>query len=142
MSSAELNKAAMILPPFDYAGVADNFGVLKFTAGTAADTTAHQANAIPKDWYGKWVEIYVTGGIASTDAMHYAFSLLSTAEVDTTTAATAAGASDKVGAVIPTGEVRHVRVPLPLDPETTDGQVYFVRESTATNMVTYVRLAS
>ncbi len=140
MSTEEV-KAARIRPPFDYTTTANNFGVLKFTAGTAADTQIHSANVIPLDWVGKWVEIYVTGGTAGTDAMHYAFSRVSTAEVDRAVAATAAGASVKVGGVVPTGTAVQVQIPYGTGP-TVESPVYFVRESTTTGMVAYMRLAS
>ncbi len=141
MSSSEEVKAARIRPPFDYGTVANDFGVLKYTAGTLADTTVHSANVIPNDWVGKWVEIYVSGGTAGLDAMHYSFSRTATAEVDRAVAATAAGASVKVGSVIPTGSAVQVQIPYGTGP-TVETPVYFVRESTTTGMVAYVRLAS
>ena len=129
--SSDLAKASQVRPPFDYASVANDFGVLKFSGGVLATETTHKANALPNDWRGKWVEIYVTGG-----NMHYAFSTSSAAEVDRAVAASEAGASVKVGGVIPTGESRHVYVP-----DSSD-VVYFVRESDAVGTVAYVRLAS
>lgn len=136
--SAEELKAAIVRPPFDYAGVANNFGMLKFSGGVLATETSHAANAVPREWQGKWVEIYVTGG-----NLHYAFSASSTAEVDRSVAATAAGASVKVGRVIPNGESRHVYIPpyRSAEPDATDGDVYFVRESDAVGTVVYMGLA-
>lgn len=133
---SELDKAAVVRAPFDNL-TANDFQVRKFTV-----TSTHAANAVPKGWYGQWVEIYVTGGTAGTDAMHYAFSQASNAEVDTSVSATAAGASSKVGAVIPTGETRQIKIPLPsLTGQATDGQLYFVREG-STTLTCYMRLAS
>lgn len=137
--SVEEVKAARVRPPYDYAGVANDFGVRKFSGGVLAAETSHKADAVPRDWHGQWVEIYVTGG-----NMHYAFSRTSTAEVDRTVAASAAGASVKVGAIIPNGENRHVQIPTasPTGPTDAAADVYFVRESDAVGTVAYMRLAS
>lgn len=135
MSTEEV-KAARVRAPYDYAAVANNFGVLKFTGGTSGTETSHVANAIPDDWRGQWVEIYVTGG-----DMHYAFSATSSAEVDRAVTATEAGASVKVGAVIPNGASVHVQIPNYGDRNAADGVTYFVRESTALGAVAYMRLA-
>ncbi len=131
MSSPDLSKSALVRAPFDYAAVANNFGVLKFSGGVLATETTHKANVVPNAWRGQYVEIYVTGGV-----MHYAFSTSSAAEVDRAVAATEAGASVKVGGVIPNGETRHVLVPDSSDP------VYFVRESDTVGTIAYMRLAS
>lgn len=137
--SAEEVKAARVRPPYDYAAAANNFGALKFSGGVLATETSHAANAVPRDWQGQWVEIYVSGG-----NLHYAFSRSSTAEVDRAVAATAAGASVKVGGVIPNGEARHVLVPAatPTGPTDPNAEIYFVRESDALSTVVYMRLAS
>lgn len=129
-------KSERIRPPYDYGAVANDFGVLKFTAGDVADTTNHQVDQLPDAWMGQYVEIYVTGG-----DMHYAFSASSTAEVDRAVAATEAGASVKVGAVVPNGAVRYVQIPVTKMSGTSDGHVYFSRESTANPTVCYMRLA-
>lgn len=104
-------------------GVNDDFQVRYFDS-----TTTHQAHALPASWAGLYVRIRVTGGTVGTDALHYAFSVRSTAEVDRAVAATAAGASAKVGDVIPTGEFDDVELPT----VRADAILYFVRESTAT----------
>lgn len=140
--SVELMKAAMVRAPFDDT-TANDFGVYKFTAGDSADTTNHQTDALPAVLRGKWVEIYVTGGAVGTDAMHFAFSENSSAEVDRSVAASEAGAVAKVGAVIPTGTTLSVLVPERGNPALGETPaVYFSRESTAAGMVAYVRRAS
>lgn len=135
--SAEEVKAARVRAPFDYAGVANNFGVLKFTGGDIADTQNHQADAVPDDWRGQWVEITVIGG-----DMHYAFSTSATAEVDRAVAASEAGASVKVGDPILAGTSKHVQIPRPGDRDAAESTVYFVRESSTTGVVAYMRLSS
>ena len=137
--SAEEVKAARVRPPYDYNAVTNDFGVLKFSGGVLSTETSHKVDAVPRAWQGQWVEIYATGG-----DLHYAFSRSSTAEVDRAVAATAAGASVKVGAVIPNGESRHVQIPLatPAGPSDTASEIYFARESSAIGTVAYMRLAS
>ncbi len=134
---SELDKAAVVRAPVDNAAVPNDFQVRYFTV-----PTTHAADALPKGWYGQWVEMYVVGGAAGTDAMYYGFSKASNAEVDRTVAATAAGASDKVGGVVPTGETRQVKLPRPsLDGQATAEQLYFVREGSVA-LTCYMRLAS
>jgi predicted transcriptional regulator len=139
--SLAATQSERIRAPYDYGAVANNFGVLKFTGGDIADTQNHQADAVPDDWQGQYVEIYVTGG-----DMTYAFSRSATAEVDRSVAASEAGASVKVGAIVPNGAVRYVIIPKVKADGTgnpsTDGVVYFVRESSAAGVVCYMRLAS
>jgi hypothetical protein len=132
-----LNAAAAVSAPHDIGRTANDFGVRRYTA-----ETTFRADTVPDTWRGKWVELYVTGGTAGTDSVHYAFSLSSAAEVSTAVAATNAGATDKVGAVIPTGETRHVLIPVGGDPAAGTGDIYFVRDSTAASMSVYMRLAS
>lgn len=136
MASVTGTKSDRIRPPFDYAAITNNFGVLKFSGGVLATETSHVVNVLPDDWMGQYLEIYVTGG-----DMHYAFSMSSTAEVDRAVSATEAGASVKVGGVIPNGATRYVQVPVIKMDGTTDGHVYFSRESSATGTIAYVRLA-
>ena len=124
MSDAE-QRAADVRAPNDRLRDANDFGVLKFTSGTT-----HSANVLPKDWHEKFVTIYATGPV------HFAFSEHSDAEVDSSVTATAAGASAKVGGIVDTLP-RAVRVPRP----PTDGRVYFVRESAASETV-YMELSS
>lgn len=107
--------AAMAVGPIDQGS--NDFECRKFTA-----TTTNAANAIPSDWHGQFVEIYVTGGV-----LHYGFSTSSSAEIDRSVAASAAGASAKVGRIIPDGETRHILIPLASAGDT----IYFVREGTA-----------
>lgn len=138
-----LNAAAAVRAPHDVGRTANDFGVLKFTAGSAADTTVHFANAIPTAWRGFWVELYVSGGTPGTDRMDFAFSGHSNAEVSTAVAASAAGASDKVGASVPTGTTLSVLVPPTGDSTLLNPPpIYFVRESTAAGMICTMRLAS
>lgn len=127
--STEQHKAAVVRAPNDIGRTANDFGVLKFTA-----TTTHAANALPDAWAGQWVRIYViTGG-----DLHFAFSTSSSAEVDRSVSATAAGASAKVGDFLEGASETHVRLPNIDVPGET---LYFVRESTAAVDV-YMRLAS
>ncbi len=102
---------------------ANNFNVLKFTG-----ETTHAANVIPETWVGQEVEIYVSGG-----DLHYGFSTHSDAEIDRSVSATAAGASAKVGAVLPDGNYDQVVLPDSPSP------VYFVREATA-SVTVFIRL--
>lgn len=121
--SAEETKAALVRPPFDLGS--NEFGVLKFTAGTT-----HGANLIPLAWHGKWVKITVVGGV-----LHYGFSNSSSAEIDSSVSATAAGASAKVGGYLADGGSVHVRIP------GTSERLYFCREASASCDV-YMELAS
>lgn len=104
-------------------GTNDDFQVRYFDA-----TTTHQAHALPASWAGLYVRIRVTGGTVGTDELHYAFSVRSSAEVDRSVAASASGASAKVGDVIPTGQFDDVELPS----VAPSAILYFVRESTAT----------
>jgi hypothetical protein len=99
----------------------------KFTAGTSS-----AANAIPREWAGHFVRITVEGG-----DLHYLFTANASAEVDRAVSATAAGASGAtVGDILLNGQSDHVRVP-----ERTTGEIYFVREATASATV-YIRRSS
>lgn len=125
--STQLVKAAKIVAPNDVNGTANDFGVRKFTI-----PTSHAANAVPDAWRGRWVSITAVGSDC-----HYGFSIISTAEVDSSVAASAAGASNKVGGLIPSGETRDVLIP------SVDSarSVYFVREtSDAAAGVAYMQL--
>jgi hypothetical protein len=136
MASAVSIKSQQIRPPFDNVTI-NEFGVLKFTGGQSGTETTHKANALPDTWQGCWIGIYVTGG-----NMFYALSPNATAEVDRAVAATEAGASTKVGAVIPNGVLQFVLVPMRKGLEVDDGSIYFVRESDTVGTVAYVWRAS
>lgn len=110
--------------PFDIEA-ANDFQILKFTA-----TTTHAVDAIPDSWRGRKVELYVTGG-----DLHWSFSAHDDAEIDRSVSATAAGASAKVGAILPDGNYERARVPGSV------GTVYFVREASA-SVTIYMRLLS
>lgn len=139
MSSVVLNRAAEVKAPFgNDLDLPNQFGVYKTAGGLLTTETTHFASQVPFKLRGKWAEIYVTGG-----DLYYAFTTISTAEIDRA-AATAQGLiTDKIGAVIPNGESRHVFIP---DPEAPNAQtaagLYFVRESSAVGTVVYIRIAS
>lgn len=126
-------KAEHISAPNDTGRTADDFGVGKFSV-----TTSHGVNPLPAAWSGKWVEIYFTG---AATAVHVAFSTSATAEVDTSTAAAAAGSTtslvfDEIGFPYTVDTYHHVQLP-----DWRAGQtMYLVREGddTATG---YIRLA-
>lgn len=138
--TADLNKAAKVRAPHDCGQTANDFSVKVFTA-----PTTHAADAVPNLWQGQWAELHVVGGTAGTDYVDYAFSLSSSAEVDIAVAASAAGASDKAGARIPTGEKVMVLIPKHKTPgagPVTEGDIYFVREGSAASMSVRFRLSS
>jgi hypothetical protein len=118
-------EAANLRAPFDSGS--NEFGVKKFTA-----TTTHAAHAVPKQWCGRYVRVTVVGG-----DLHFGFSTSSSAEIDTSVSATAAGASAKVGDFLADGEVDQVVIPS----KNPDETMYFVREASASCTV-YMRLAS
>ena len=114
------HQAANIRAPFDRAGD-DDYDVRLFDA-----TTSHQAHAVPKEWKGKYVDVRV---ITSGGQLWFGFSKSSTAEVDRSVAATAAGASTKVGRYISDGDGPR---PFLLPDARGDETVYFVREAAST----------
>ena len=105
-------KAQHVLAPNDYSGPADDFGVREFDcSGTS------QANVIPEGWSNNYVNLY------SATGCRFAFSKSSTAVVNGTPTATAAGTSSQVGGVLAAGERRNVFIPQ----VSPDQRVYFVR---------------
>jgi hypothetical protein len=97
----------------------------------AATETTHSVDALPAGWAGREVGLVCTGGVC-----HVAFSTSSTAEVDRAVSATAAGANAKVGLPLPDSAAIETRLRLP----DTDGKtLYFVRESSATATIVYMR---
>lgn len=131
--SGETHKSLRSIAPFDRE-TANSFGpVLKFTGGIAATETDHSANAIPSAWCGREVGLICSGGVC-----HVGFSIRSTAEVDRAVAATAAGASAKVGVPLPNSLSVETRMRIP-DKEPGE-TMYFVRESDATGTIVYMRL--
>lgn len=118
------SRAADVRAPFDVHKPND-FQVIKFASGTT-----HAAAALPKSWEGRFVTVYATGDV------HFAFSSHADAEVDSTVAASADGASDKVGGLITTIP-RSMRVPA----SGRGNRTYFVRESAATQVV-FMELSS
>lgn len=131
--SAEEVKAARICPPNDIGRTANDFGCLKFSGGVLATETTHKADEVPEFLCGQWVDLVAIGG-----DVHFAFSKNANAEVDRAVAATAAGASDKVGGVVFAGTRLPVQIPerggTPGN-SAGDGKVYFVRESSALGTV-------
>lgn len=114
----------------DQGFLANDFGVRKFDV-----TTSSQAHALPQKWFGRspqWVDVWST-----VDDAEVAFSTSASAEVDRTVAATAAGASAKVGMPIPQKQWTPMLLPTP----PAGGNIYFVRQS-ATAGIIRVRLSS
>lgn len=107
----------------------NEFGVKKFTAGTT-----HAADALPASWSGRYVVLRAVGG-----NVHWGISTNSSAEVDRSVSAAAAGASAKVGDVIPDGVTYETHRKLPTWRHDQTG--YFVRESDAADTVVYIALA-
>jgi hypothetical protein len=134
--SAEEVAAARICPPNDMGRTANDFACLKFTGGQSGTETTHAANEVPAEFCGRWVDLIAVGG-----DVHFAFSESSSAEVDRAVAATAAGASSKVGGIVLSGTRYPVQIPnrrgTP-DNSTGDGKIYFVRESSAVGTVVYM----
>lgn len=113
----EHKKSFMTRAPNDSdTGVNDDFGELYFTA-----PITHGANALPNSWAGRWIELHVR----TVGDVHYAFSTRSAAEVDQAVAATAAGASAKLGRVAKLNAPVRMRLPDIAQGET----LYFVREA-------------
>src|SRR5678809_1543975 len=83
--------------PYD-APTANDFNVRKYTGGTLADNSVHSANAIPENFKGRYLTLLAVGG-----NVHFGFSLHSDAEIDRAVAASAAGASAKVGGYLTNG---------------------------------------
>lgn len=116
--SEALLKATQSRAPNDVGRTANDFGVLIFTCAAA-----HRADALPDHWKGRRIGIHAVGG-----AMDVAFSTSSIAEVDTSVAATDAGAAAKAGRTIASGATEYFVLPDP------DGKtLYFVREGAATS---------
>lgn len=126
--------ATNIRPPTGISTTLNEFNVLKFTGGAAGTETNHAVNPLPAAWQGKWVTMYATGG-----NLHYAISKFSTAEVDRAVAATAAGASTKVGGVLANGFTTMFR--LPYATQNLNESLYFARESDAVGTVAYMWLS-
>jgi hypothetical protein len=122
-------QAADVKAPNDLAGPDDDFQVRKFDCDMA-----NGANALPGAWNGKYVRLYNEG----PGVVYFAVSKRSAAEVDSTVAATAAGASLKVGSPLAVGAETHRRLPA-IRPDET---LYFVREASVDNTVVYVELSS
>ena len=126
-------RADHIAAPTDMGRTADDFGVRKI-----AVTTTHGVNPLPAEWAEKWIEMVFIG---AATVVHVAFSTSATAEVDTSTAAAAAGAttqgaSDEVGMPYTVNTYHHVKLPFVRRGET----LYFVREGDDT-ATAYLRLA-
>jgi hypothetical protein len=122
-------KGALVRAANDVGRTANDFGVLKFDC----DTT-HGANALPAAWSGRWVIMRATGG-----DVHFAFSKSSSAEISTAVASSAAGASDKVGDVVPDGLGYETHRKLPTWNPLTE-TMYFAREATVNNTILYMAL--
>ncbi len=83
-------KAIKIRFPRDTGRTDNDFGVRKYDV-----TTSHSATVLPTEFAGRQVVMLFIA--TSGDTCHFAFSVRSAAEVSTATAATAAGATAKVG---------------------------------------------
>lgn len=123
--SADIGKSLANDGPFDgragstTAIVADDFGVRKYDA-----TTSSQAHTVPAHWNGREVLITASGGV-----VHYGWSTLSSAVINSAAAATAAGTVSQVGMPIPDSLAAITRSRIPY----ANGQpIYFVRDATAT----------
>ncbi len=123
--SADIGKSLSNEGPFDgragstTAPVADDFGCRKYDA-----TTSSQANLLPAHWNGREVGMTCSGGV-----VHYAFSTLSSAVVNSTVASSAAGTVAQVGMPMPDSIASITRARIPW----ANGQpVYFVRDASAT----------
>lgn len=119
MSATEL-KSVISRAPHDVGRAANDFGELVFSCDTA-----HKVNALPASFQGQRVTVHAIGGAADV-----AFSDRATAEVDTSVAATDAGAAAKVGRTIPSGAITTFVLPK-LERGKT---LYFVREGAATSI--------
>jgi hypothetical protein len=135
--AAETAKSLRSNAPYDPT-TANDFGVRKFTGGVAATETTHSGNAIPAAWCGGEVGLICVGGVC-----HVAFSTRRdssgavTGEVDRAVAATAAGASDKVGVPLPDSLSIETRMRVP-DKEPGE-TMFFLRESNTTGVIVYMR---
>ncbi len=131
--SAEDTKNLRANAPFDR-DAANEFGVYKFTGGVAATETTHSANAIPSSWCGRQVGMMATGGVC-----HVGFSTRASGqEIDRAVAATAAGATAKVGLPLP--DSLSVVTPMRIPDKEPSETMYFVRESSATGTIVYMWL--
>lgn len=103
MASADEVKAINIRMANDINRTAEDYGWQKLPA-----TLASQNIALPREFAGRWIMIYVpTGG---TD-VHVAASLRTTSTIDTTVAASTTFPTTKVGTPCLAGAVTHVRAP-------------------------------
>lgn len=116
--SAELVKAARVRVPNDIGRTANDYGCRLYTV-----TTSAQANALPDSWGGRWIIIRNVGSVEA----HFAFSRSSSAAINTSPTATAAGATDQVASRIAAGEVQQRQLPA----WDVSVETYFVRKSSA-----------
>lgn len=87
----------------DFDRSANNFGVQPLSS-----TTTHAATALPTEWSGRYVLIYIpTGGVD----VFFACSKKSTAEVDRSVAATTTFPATKVGQPLPAGQLHQIELP-------------------------------
>ncbi len=119
------------LAPWDLL-VANDFAVRKFSGGVFGTETTHSANVVPDEFKGKYLTALAVGGNC-----HFGFSTNSSAEVDRAVAATAAGASLKVGGVLPVNVKEDIWCP----DSPAGTPMYFVRESDAVGTIVYLSLS-
>ena len=122
-----MSQAENVLAPYDRAQD-DDFGVRKFECGTT-----HSAAALPASWRKRWVCLRAVGG-----NVHWGVSTAADAEIDRAVAATADGASEKVGGVVPDGINFETHRMLPDWGVSSTG--YLILESDAAATVLYVEL--
>ena len=87
----------------DFDRAANNFGVQPISS-----TTTHAATAMPAEWSGRFVIIYIpTGGVD----VFFACSKRSTAEVDRAAAASATFPVLKAAQPLPAGQLHQLKLP-------------------------------
>lgn len=101
--SADLIKALNVRAPNDFKRTLNDFGWQKLPA-----TAASQNIALPREWAGRWVMVYIPVG--GTDVT-LAFSIDPTAQIDVTVAATTVFPTLKVGIPLPAGFIHQIRAP-------------------------------
>lgn len=125
--------ATNIRAPYGSSASNTNYECRKFTGGALGAETTSAVNALPDaHWSGKYVGMLAIGGNC-----HFAFSKNQAATIDTTVAATAAGATAQVGEPLIAGVKQYVRLPY----WAAGSSLYFARESDAIGTVVYMWLS-
>ena len=103
MGSAALASALKVRMANDFDRTANSFGVQPLSS-----TTTHAATALPAEYSGRYVLIYIpTGGVD----IFFACSKKSTAEVDRSVAATTTFPAVKTGQPLPAGQLHQLKLP-------------------------------